>query len=275
MSKKRAATNIKLVNKTGGEPMYIDWSNDSVLFENHHFYLRIKNKKYRFGKIEDTDDIYNLCIKYYDGVLPPIKISRICNSYSINTVTTNGSIEKLRKFYLQNQYLIDKELKKAQTQEIAQAFQKYKFLRGARLDQNNIRNSLRYSKSAYLQYLFRLQSEKKYIIKTRECVHHESAVTIRYEGSYIFTLENNKYYFVIYENVNDGRSSIVCRLSKYSEKRYYQVLSVLNSYMGGKIMNKRQKLHDDNEIFGIYINVINHKDIKEWTDKINNAIRNF
>ncbi len=118
-----------------------------------------------------------------------------------------------------------------------------------------------------------MQSDNKDIIKTRECIHHESAVTIKYEGSYIFTLENNKYYFIVYENVNDGRSSIVCRLSKYSEKRYYQALSVLNHYMGGKTMNKRSKLHDDNEIFGIYVNIINHSDLNEWRQRISDAIR--
>ncbi len=108
MTKRKRKSNIKVVNNSTGTPIYMDW--DKVLFQNHHFYLKIKNKKVRFGKIEDTDDIYNLCIEHYNGFLLPIKVMPVRDKYSINVVTTNGTIEKLKKFYLENRYLIDSEL---------------------------------------------------------------------------------------------------------------------------------------------------------------------
>jgi hypothetical protein len=163
-------------------------------------------------------------------------------------------------------------------QQRKEAFQDYAFLNFDKEKQRDYFIEIKKSKSDYLKYLFEHQVPDRDIIKTRECLRHKSNDSINYEDAYIFTLGNNNLYHIVYENVNEGTSSIrytLYRNKDDSEKQYYDIIATLRSYMGGRTVNKREGLHSNKKIssavISIVISLLYHKDYYKWKNSFWNS----
>ena len=252
------------------------WEN--VKFQADGFNYRINGEYQLFRGIEDaTNEAYNDYIKeLFDlGKLPIIKVTKIVNGfgYSINHEKINKTIKEVFKPY----HLKKTGQKNNQTHsEIRKkAYEKYEFLGRARYRQKKIENYILKSHSEYLKYLFEHQTPDREIIETQECISHKTNPNIVFDNAFVFTLENYRYYFVIYENVRPGTSSIVCRVDKHNEAKYYEIIDTIIKYMISRTKNKRQELHKKNQIGNISVTIIYHNDINEWKTHIQYAVRNF
>jgi hypothetical protein len=132
------------------------------------------------------------------------------------------------------------------------------------------------SKSQYIKYLSERHSPTFKIIPIFE-ITLKNKETKYYEFSFIFTIEKNNKYYLVWESTEIDKATYIFRF--HSAQTLNEGSKSLQSYiMSKKIKNKRQRLRlRQNELVQLlnYYSNINHKvdGFQDWVIKLNNLLK--
>lgn len=105
-----------------------------------------------------------------------------------------------------------------------------------------IRNLIDKCNNRYLNSLLVTQSENYKIVLVRESLDHEDNECYSHstrESSFLFTIEHSGFLYIVFENMNEGRSTIYL---KVEYNRYYEALLSIYSYFTDYSTYKRSSV---------------------------------
>lgn len=234
-------------------PRIVEVSWDAIDFRDGALNIHIDNKIY-CRKNKKYRKSFNLIKSAFVKRLPKIAIK--VDQEKIMYIIDYDDFKDVIKFLkFRNTFNISKE------KLIISSFTKYI---------SNFSNSLpRFffpeDKTPYLDYLCKIHSEDCIIVPIIEKLSYRN--TIIEEDAFLFTIKKDKYYFIIWENVNVSRATYIFYSFDYN---YMERLQQIFDFSTSNISNKRSNLHSNSSVYiklGL-TKIIQHTTFNEWKNKI-------
>lgn len=222
------------------------------------------------------EELPNIKVRCYSGQYLPVNLDEVV--YILRVIIKTKEIEdekidKRRKEELQKQE--EERARKAEEWRKIEAARLLKenslrennLLRASYINQQTIIITLKSYKSEYFSYLVDQQSKGRQIYSLQEDLTFLSSNNSTKEKAYIFTLDKSSGYYVIFENANENRATIVCEVANFD--LWVDCIEKLSQYMtSSRYANKRQTLHSTHTIQGLNIRILEHNDIGSWKSQL-------